>query len=164
MSKTCKKRMGAHVSFRSLWFIRAAVTLAALSFSLSSLAAETTPLHVAAAQGNKTEVETLLKKGANVNATDENRWTPLHWAADVGHVETAKALLAGKADPNAKSGSGATPLHRAAFQGHAAMVRLLLAAKADPNAKDSRGKTPLQWAEVQGHKEAAAALGKPTKK
>ena len=45
--------------------------------------------------------EFLLRKGANVNATNKNHGTPLHLAAFVGHLEIVKLLAENGADLNA---------------------------------------------------------------
>jgi ankyrin repeat protein len=57
-----------------------------------------TPLHVAAAVGNKGAVELLLAKGADANAKDQLGKTPLHWAAAGGQKEVAELLIAKGAD------------------------------------------------------------------
>ena len=43
----------------------------------------------------------LIKKGANVNASNEG-FTPLMWAASLGYLKLLKLLLKNAADPNAK--------------------------------------------------------------
>jgi len=125
-----------------------------------------TPLHWAALYGNKDVVELLLAKGANVNATDNDRMTPLHLVAKNDQKETAKLmletatlLLASNADVNAVDFPfGDTPLHKAAGGRHEEMVELLLANKADINSQNGSGWTPLHIAASEGHKDVAELL------
>jgi len=107
-----------------------------------------TPLHEAAAAGQKEVVELLIAKGAHVNARDVGGATPLHYAGinRKGVRGVAELLIAKGADVNAKGDTGDTPLNWAARRGHREDVELLIAMGADINAKDKDGKTVLQWA------------------
>jgi ankyrin repeat protein len=69
-----------------------------------------TPLHSAAAYGDKEIAELLLKNGGKINARDSEGATPLHVAVKNGKTEMVQLLLAAKADPNARNNSGQTPL------------------------------------------------------
>lgn len=115
--------------------------------TVSACAAEDSPLFAAVTKGERTAVEVLLTKGADVSAKNEYGWTPLHTAANLGRNDLAELLLAKGADVNAKNRwkqeYGVTPLHVAANAGHKDMVGLLLAKGADANAKDNSGWTPL---------------------
>jgi hypothetical protein len=51
-----------------------------------------TPLHLAAAKGNKGIVELLLANKANIDATDHDGWSPLHSAVTWGQKDV-EALL-----------------------------------------------------------------------
>jgi len=73
-----------------------------------------TPLHVAAAQGNMKAAEMLLMHHANVNALDVWHETPLHMAAHASHQDVCKLLVEGKGDVNAKNFDERTPLFLAA--------------------------------------------------
>lgn len=53
-----------------------------------------TPLHLAAALGNKAMVEHLLAAGADVNALETTGRTPLELAVNYGHKDVAEVLLA----------------------------------------------------------------------
>jgi hypothetical protein len=79
-----------------------------------------TPLHEAAAMGNKAIAELLLKAGADVNARNNNGYTPLHVAVEHRQPELAELLLANKADPNERNNAGQTPLDLAKSQAQSA--------------------------------------------
>ena len=65
------------------------------------------PLHVACLHNQLTNVEALLKLGANKNATrTAERLTPLHVAVAQGHKNIVKLLLLSGADPNVRMGAG----------------------------------------------------------
>jgi len=84
-----------------------------------------TALHSAVALGHKDIVETLITKGADVNAKSktyvllngygdpkygDEGWTPLHWACYWGdRTAIAELLIANGADVNAKTKNGRTP-------------------------------------------------------
>jgi len=81
--------------------------------------------------GNTSEVEALLKAGADPNGRlVPGSATALAWACQNGHEEIVKALLAAGAQVDASNESGATGLMAAALQGHVGIVRMLLRAGA----------------------------------
>lgn len=110
--------------------------------------------------GNVAKVETLLKRGANINEKDDKGLTPLHHACWNGDVEMARVLLkhGGSALLQAKSGYGSTPLHCAADKGHTSTVLMLLQAGANSNAKNSGGLTPLHYTAWNDHLDTARVL------
>jgi ankyrin repeat protein len=73
-----------------------------------------TALFEAAFWGRPEIAETLIKRGAKVNAKAAKGVVPLHEAARMGHVELARLLLKHGADVNAKDDEGKTPLDWAA--------------------------------------------------
>lgn len=100
--------------------------------------------------------ETLLSRGADVDALDGEGETPLSAATAPECGALAKWLLGRGADParltlhRANFGGwleGGTALHWAAARGGVSAVRALLAAGADPSARcPELGATPLYWA------------------
>lgn len=114
-----------------------------------------TPLMLAAWVGEKTLVEHLIKRGAEVN---QPGWTPLHYAAANGHDEVVALLLEHYAFIDAQSPNETTPLMMAVRGNHVSTVRLLLNEGADVNMKNQLGMTLLDFAEKQGHQSLADAL------
>lgn len=60
--------------------------------------------------GNISKANELVKKGANVNYTDDSGRTPLMHASQYGHIEIVKLLLSKNADVNAFGDGGITAL------------------------------------------------------
>jgi ankyrin repeat protein len=136
-----------------------AIVAGAVCLSTSLKAAAAPPLADAAMRRDRDAVRTLLKQGADVNASQGDGTTPLHWTATNGDVETATMLLAAGANVRATTRLGAyTPLHHASREGDAAMIGLLAAAGADVNARTSSGATPLMLAAASGRVAAVTAL------
>lgn len=117
-----------------------------------------TPLHIATERGFHAIVESLLAKGAAVDAKNYSGETPLHVAGQLGHLAIAETLLANKADVNAIDGKGETPLHYAASGRHVATVELLLRHKADVNVYGKSGTPLLSAASVGAHEIAKLLL------
>ncbi|TGA83331.1 ankyrin repeat domain-containing protein [Streptomyces sp. MZ04] len=119
-------------------------------------------LVLAALLGVPTEVESLLRAGADPRTPDPDGTTPLYIASVQGEARIVRALLAAGADPDAESGHGdqGTPLCGAACWGYTEAVRELLAHGADPNLREDKGKgnTPLYWALHGPHEETATVL------
>jgi ankyrin repeat protein/mono/diheme cytochrome c family protein len=104
-----------------------------------------TALHHAAGYGPLDNLQSLIDKGADVNAKNRRGSTPLHWAI---HDEAkVRLLLAKGANVNAKQAQGRTPLYLAAMLGNGVpTLRLLLSKGADPNLAAVNGQTPLMMA------------------
>ncbi|KAI1821303.1 hypothetical protein F4861DRAFT_475858 [Xylaria intraflava] len=104
--------------------------------------------------GHEVTVKLLLRKGANIEARDEEYGrTPLSWAAGSGHVMITKMLLEKGANIESRDEDyGQTPLMLAAMNGHVSVVELLLEKGADIKSIDKKlGRTPLIWAAMNGH-------------
>ncbi len=104
------------------------------------------PLREATDAGQKEMVETLIAKGADVNAkgADVNpvEWSALHICAEKDRTDIAKCLIAAGADIDAADW---TPLMEAAYY-HKDMAELLIAEGADINRVSSSGWTVLNGA------------------
>jgi ankyrin repeat protein len=85
-----------------------------------------TPLHRAAAHGNKDVAQLLLANKAEVDARDAQACTPLHHAALWGHLSVVELLLANHASVNAKDKWYYTPLVKAKSKGHENVAKILL--------------------------------------
>ena len=120
---------------------------------------EWTPLHCAAANGRKEEVERLIASGARVNARERAfKATPLHFAAGLGRNEVVALLLAKRADVNAKDELSKAPLHWAAAFGQQEAAELLLARGAAIDVRGPSRATPLHWAAGAGQTKLAEFL------
>lgn len=97
--------------------------------------------------GSLDDVKTLIARGADVNATDNDGFTPLHLAAMNGYADKARYLLEHGASLQALTKQKTTPLHLAAERRRfdAGLLDLL---SGPPNARnvnprDAEGRTPL---------------------
>ena len=139
----------------------------------------TLPIHLASIYGWLGVLETLLVRGAAVDARTvavadtvwrmsspdsaerSTRQTPLMVAAHEGAVVAGRWLLDHGADVNARDAAGGTPLHAAAgawWNESAEFVAMLLAAGGDPGARDARGRTPRDLAVDRGYAASADLL------
>ena len=145
--------MRSLISRRSL----AACAAALLAFGCSRSPEER--LKAAAAGGDAKTISALLKKGARVDAVDEDGWTPLLWAASSGGPESIEALLDGGASIGAvtrKEREAALTL--ASKWNQAATVQALLKRGASIEARDDISWTALMWASLQGRADVVAVL------
>lgn len=135
-----------------------------------------TPLHVAAANGNRPVMAALLEAGAWLNSPDGRpARTPLMHAAAQSQPEALRFLLDRGANVNDVDADGRTALHHLAGSddshlddvGPAAnrvrrlpSLAVLLEAGADPRAVDQAGRTPLDLAVAAQKRAVAAGLRK----
>jgi ankyrin repeat protein len=84
------------------------------------------PLHVATTCRNRTAVELLLEKGADVDAVNGSGLTPLIIASRRNDIELVCLFLDRGADVNKSSDRGWTPLYYAATEGNYAVTSLLI--------------------------------------
>jgi hypothetical protein len=100
--------------------------------------------------GDVAEVEVVLSRNVDVNATTQHGTTALMSAAAYGHLEIVRALLKRGAALNQKRSDGFTALALAAFFGQEETVRELLARGADVRAVSRRNTSPEMWATARG--------------
>jgi len=115
-----------------------------------------TPLHLAAHQGDTEMIGFLVAKGADPKAVDMNGHTPLQIAVLFGDAPAAaEALIQSGSELNARDKDGCTVLHLAARvkAEDEAMAEMLLRRGADVKAVDKDGQTPLHEAYATGGKE-----------
>ena len=118
-------------------------------------------LIIAAGNGETNAVQTLLNKGADVNAQDEFGLTVLMFAAKSGNTTIVKLLLAKGASVNTKSKLlGYTALMNAAGFGNVEMVQALLDKGAEVNMRNNDGTTALTFANESKKSEIVKLLKK----
>jgi ankyrin repeat protein len=156
--------MGAIGAMGALRALGALGALGALLVAIPAFAQQapsgdgSTPLHWAAYADDLSNVDRLIRAGANVNAANDIGATPL-WAASLnGSAPIVTRLLDARANPNTALLSGETPLMAASRAGKSAVVELLLAKGADPNARGPRAQTALMWAVAQKHADVVKLL------
>ena len=110
-----------------------------------------TCLVIAAQEGHSRIVQTLLEKGADINARNADEEVALHRASSQGHQGIVQMLLEKGANVNARNASGDAALQRASSEGHQGIVQVLLENGADVNARNSNGEAALHWATSRGH-------------
>jgi tankyrase len=94
----------------------------------------------------KSIVETLCRKGCNLNEKNRDFLTPLHVATDKSHYDVMELLLKHGAKVNALDSLGQTCLHRAARDGNVQACRILLTFGIDPSIVSLQGYTAAQLA------------------
>jgi ankyrin repeat protein len=98
--------------------------------SVGAVLKTSTPLHIAAMQGDAELCRQLISEGADVCNGDHWNYTPLHFAAQEGHLEVCKLLIEKGADINECSCLRElmcrTPLMHAAMFGHPEVCKLLV--------------------------------------
>ncbi|WIG93318.1 sigma-70 family RNA polymerase sigma factor [Myxococcus sp. SDU36] len=94
--------------------------------------------------GGKPSVELHIRRGVNVNATDEKGRSPLILAASRGHVEICRLLLEAGADPSLRDCDGNDALSVAGAKGQSAVVELLRKAPSPCGAPVPTSEPPVE--------------------
>lgn len=97
----------------------------------------TTPLIIAAVNGDSQIASILLDAGADIHASDSMLgMQAIHWAASEGSTAIVEMLLRKGSNVDSRKWSGQTPLMEAALAGHTDVVKLLISQGANVNARD----------------------------
>lgn len=113
-------------------------------------AAEKSPVADAVERGNKTELQALLTRKTDVNATQLDGTSALHWAIYRNEVAVVDQLLKAGAKVSIANRQGITPLYMASLYGNPDIVSRLLKAGADGKALGPNGETMLMLAARNG--------------
>ncbi len=108
--------------------------------------------------GNSPEVMRLIKKGANVNAKEDNNYTPLHRAAQQNHAKVADILINHGAMVDPVTIDNYTPFHNAVRNGHLETAKVLLSHGAEIHTADKWGHTAMENTVRNGHSTMVAFL------
>jgi len=123
---------------------------------------DTTPLMIAAWQGDHEIVELLLTRGARVTQVNTYGETALINATIKGNKKIVDLLISKGANVNHYAtnmfAEESTPLLSAVYHRNKEIVELLLNHGADINQANNRGKTPLQLAQEKGLAEIVELL------
>ena len=117
-----------------------------------------TPLYWALWSHHPRIARLLLRKGADVEAPDNQGTAILSLANGNGYIDIVSAILDRGVPVDAKDECGCTPLYWAAEYGNADMVNLLIEKGADVNMQDTHGRTPLHRAAHLGHLDTVITL------
>ncbi|KAJ3593227.1 hypothetical protein NHX12_005563, partial [Muraenolepis orangiensis] len=102
--------------------------------------------------------EMLVKRGADVNASDLQGRSPLMVAAGDGQLSTAELLLAKGASVCAVDQGGLTGLGWACLKGQKSIVQLLVDRGVSLDTADKHGRTPLDLAATNGDADTVSYL------
>jgi len=118
-----------------------------------------TPLHLVAAYGTTGMVDTILRKGAKLEAATGTGETPLLLAAQYNRLDMVKDLLKRGASTQATNRAGQNALHLAVQEvrnGVQQIVAVLIDKGARAKAKDGGRMTPLQIVNKQAWSDSVA--------
>ena len=107
------------------------------------------------------QVEALLNRGVDINASNVHGMTALMRAAEHGRERMVRALLDNGADPNASRNDKFTALLLASFFGHEEIVRILIEHGADINAESRFETSAKMWATCRNFYDVADYLEHP---
>lgn len=119
---------------------------------------EHTTLTMSVDKRKRMYMQSLIKKGAKVDAPTPEGLTPLAHSAAAGILDCMKELLDSGASVDRKGQGGRTPLIDASRCGQAMCVRALSEKGASLEATDDLGRTALWWAAAGNDKVSASHL------
>jgi ankyrin repeat protein len=108
-------------------------------------------LMVAASKGYVSEIQRIIKNGADPDTRTYEKVTPLMYAVANNQLDAVKALLAYNIDVNAMSAFSETPLLAAVKNGNVEIAETLIRDSANINLADRYGATPLHYAAIYGY-------------
>lgn len=125
-----------------------------------------TPLHAAAAHGQKAVVDVLIAAGADLDRRTVLEHSgrriedsgPIHVASENDHQDILEVLLLTGAEVDLENATGDTALHIAASKGLHNILDRLLHAGAQVNYQNQSGCTVLHEAAAAGHEHVAKSL------
>merc|ERR1712098_388612 len=91
-------------------------------------------------------IETLIDRGADLEAVKHNGRTALHYAIRKNHESSCEVLLKRGANKNLKNKNGQTPLIKAAKNGLVSIMKILLKYDADTKLTDDFNLTAFEYA------------------
>lgn len=115
-------------------------------------------LLTASAAGDTVQIWWLLRYGAEIECTTNEKITPLIYAVANNQVQAVKMLINYGANVSAKTNQLVTPLHVAVENNNPDLVELIIRDSADVNAADRFGATPLHYASLYGYFSVADML------
>ncbi|RMJ17772.1 hypothetical protein CDV36_002555 [Fusarium kuroshium] len=112
---------------------------------LNTLKTTPTPLHLAAVSENAAIVESLINRGAQVNARLESEldMTPVHLAAERGNLQVLEAMFKAQVEPDVPDKYGRTAMHVAVAEGYLDLIPWLKGKGFDIDKFDGDGLRPL---------------------
>jgi len=97
-------------------------------------------------RGDIQDVISLLERGVNINAKDNNGLTSLHYASYLEHLEIVILLLEAGANINEQTNLGGTPLHCASWWRRLQIVEVLLRNGANTEISNNDRLKPKKYA------------------
>jgi ankyrin repeat protein len=119
-----------------------------------------TDIAAAAADGDVSAIERIIRSGRSPNVPDPNGLTPLIWAAREGRVEAVRVLIERGADPDLPDSRSTSwsPLMHAIHRHQPEVVAALLDGGAKPDRQSASGLSPLMMAAGYGQTETVTLL------